>query len=141
MTGAAVRYAGNRLAVRGLDGTFGRSRIEGGAMELALGPEPAVRAASANAVLVLDEFYPWLASLDRLQRPASAIPHATGTVAMRLIRLAGALNVHAALDYDAVIRPFSAGAQPLRTPCTLRAAANGAERDSAYGRSLTARRK
>ena len=45
-----------------------------GALELALAPEPAVRAASADAVVVLDEFYPWLTSLEGLRRPASEIP-------------------------------------------------------------------
>ena len=101
----AVRYAHDRVTVRGLDGTFGRSQLQGGAMELVLGAEPAVRAASANAVVVLDQLYPWLASLEGLRRPASAIPSETGTVAVRLVRLSGPLNEPAALDYEAVIRP------------------------------------
>ena len=105
----AVRYAHDRVTVRGLNGSFGRSTVRDGAMELALGREPAVRAASADAVVALDEFYPWLASLEGLRRPASEIPSATGTVAVRLVRLSGPFNAPAALDYEAVVRP-----QPVR---------------------------
>jgi hypothetical protein len=105
----AVRYAHDRVTVRGLNGSFGRSTVRDGAMELALGTEPAVRAASADAVVALDEFYPWLTSLEGLRRPASGIPSATGTVAVRLVRLSGPLDAPAALDYEAVIHP-----QPVR---------------------------
>ena len=105
----AVRYAHDRVAVRGLNGSFGRSTVQDGAMELALGTEPAVRAASAEAVVALDEFYPWLTSLQGLRRPADHIPTATGTVAVRLVRLSGPLDAPAALDYEAVVRP-----QPVR---------------------------
>ena len=105
VTGGAVHYAGDRVAVRGLDGTLGRSQIRGGALELTLGAAPIVHAASWDAVVVLDEVYPWLASLEGLRRPGSAIPTATGTVAVRLVRLSGPLNQPAALDYEAVLRP------------------------------------
>ena len=123
VTGGAVRYAGDRLDVRRLDASLGRSRIQGGALELALGREPAVRAASADAVVVLDEIYPWLASLEGLRRPTSGILNATGTVAVQLARLSGPVNHPAALDYEAVLRPqparFSGGTLPA--PVTLSA--------------------
>ena len=105
VTGGAVRYAGDRLDVRGLDGRVGRSQVQAGAMELVLGSVPTVRAASADAVVVLDEIYPWLASLEGLRRPTSAIPSETGTVAVQLVRLSGPLNELAMLDYEAVLRP------------------------------------
>ena len=105
VTDGAVRYAGDRLDVRGLDGTLGRSQVRAGAMELTLGAVPTVRAASADAVVVLDEIYPWLASIEGLRRPTSAIPSESGTVAVRLVRLSGPLNQPAALDYEAVLRP------------------------------------
>ncbi len=105
VTGGAVRYAGDRLDVRGLDGRVGRSQVRAGAMELVLGSVPTVRAASADAVVVLDEIYPWLASIEGLRRPTSAIPSESGTVAVRLVRLSGPLNQPAALDYEAVLRP------------------------------------
>ena len=47
----ALRYADDRVTVRGLSGSFGRSTIQAGAMELALGAGAAVRAASAEAVV------------------------------------------------------------------------------------------
>jgi len=119
--GSQVRYAHNHLAVRGLNGSVGRSSIQAGALELALGPEPAVRAASADAVVVLDELYPWLTSLEGLRRPASEIPSATGTVAVQLVRLSGPVNAPAALEYEAVIRPQPArlAGPVLPAPVTL----------------------
>ena len=101
----ALRYAPDRIVVRGLDGALGRSQLQGGAMELELGSEPVVRAASADAVHRLDEVYPWLASIEGLRRPMSGIPSATGTADVRLARLSGPLTTPAALDYEAVIRP------------------------------------
>jgi hypothetical protein len=62
----------------------GARSIQAGTLELALGPELAVRAARADAVVVLDEFYPWLTSLEGLRAPAGEIPTATGTVAVHL---------------------------------------------------------
>ena len=105
IAGAQVGYAPDRLTVGGLHGAFGRSSIQGGALELALGPEPAVRAARGDAVVVLDELYPWLTSLDGLERPASEIPTATGTVAVHLARLSGPVNTPEVLEYEAVLRP------------------------------------
>ena len=105
VTRGAVRYAHDRVTVRGLAGSLGRSSIQGGALDLALGAEPVIRSASADAVLLLDEFYPWLASFEGLRRPASQIPSATGTLAVRLARLSGPLSTPADLDYEVVSRP------------------------------------
>ena len=121
VTRGAVHYADDRVAVRGLAGTLGRSSIQGGALELALGAEPVVRSASADAVILLDEFYPWLASLEGLRRPAEALPSGTGTGAVRLVRLSGPLRAPAALDYEAVIRPQQVrlAGPALPAPATL----------------------
>jgi AsmA-like C-terminal region len=101
----ALRYAHDRIVARGLDGTLGRSQLQGGAMELALGAAPTVRAASADAVLVLDELAPWLQSIAALRIEAMAGTSATGTAAVRLARLSGHLNAPAELDFDVVVRP------------------------------------
>ena len=55
-----LRYeSGGALTLRGLAGTIGASRVERIDAVLALGPDPVVRSATANAVLALDELYPW----------------------------------------------------------------------------------
>ena len=105
ISGGHVRYAHDYLVVRGLHGSVGRSSIQAGALDLALTPAPAVRGASAEAVVVLDEVYPWLASFEEVRRPASEIPSATGSLAVHLLRLSGPVNAPAALEYEAVIRP------------------------------------
>ena len=105
VTRGAVRYADDRVVLRGVAGSLGRSSIRDGALELALGAEPVVRAASADATILVDEFYPWLASFEGLRRPASGIPSATGTVAVRLLRLSGPLNTPADLEYEVLTRP------------------------------------
>ena len=101
----ALRYAHDRIVVRGLDGALGRSQLQGGAMELDLGSQPAVRAASADAVLVFDELCA-LAGVDRraADRNEARIPSVTGTAAVRLARLSGPLNAPAELDYDVALR-------------------------------------
>jgi len=100
----ALRYEHDRVAVSGLTGHVGRSSIQAGTLDLALSAT-VVRAASGEAVVDLDEFYPWLKTIQALQRPTSAIPSATGTVAVRLVRLAGPLDGTGVLDYEAVLRP------------------------------------
>jgi hypothetical protein len=121
VSAGALRYAHDRLTVHGLNGSFGRSTLQAGAMELSLGTEPAVREASAEATVVLDEFYPWLTSLHGLRRPADHIPSATGTVTVRLERLSGPLDAPGALDYEAVIRPqlVQLAGPALPAPATL----------------------
>jgi hypothetical protein len=102
---AAVRYAHDRVLVRGLDGTLGRSTVQRGELDLALDPRPAVRSASADAVIVLDEIAPWMQSLEALRIEAVARTSATGTAGVRLARLAGPLDAPAELDYDATVQP------------------------------------
>ena len=58
-----LRYAGDAVSVRGLAGSAGGSRLSKGAIDIVLGREPAIRAASGDATLVLDEIYPLVASL------------------------------------------------------------------------------
>jgi AsmA-like C-terminal region len=101
----ALRYAHDRVVVRGLDGTVGHSQLRGGTMELALGAAPTVRAASADAVLVFEDLAPWLQSIAALRIWAMARTSVTGSAAVRLARLSGPLNAPAELDYDVTVRP------------------------------------
>ena len=92
-------------------------------MELVLGSVPTVRAASADAVVVLDEIYPWLASLEGLRRPTSGIPRRLAPWRCGSRNCSGPLNQPAALDYDAVLRPQQArfSGRTLPAPVTLAA--------------------
>jgi hypothetical protein len=101
----AVRYADERVVVRGLDGALGRSTVRGGALDLALGARPAVRSASADAVLIAEELVPWLQSIEALRIAPLERTSVTGTAALRLARLAGPLDAPAELDYDVAVGP------------------------------------
>ncbi len=117
-----VSYAGDRLRVRGLEGSVGSSRVQGGGeAELVFGAEPEVRSARAAFSLVLDELYPWLASLERLQPALKELKSVTGTAAVQLVRLSGPLADPAALDFEAVVRPqqLRASLTELPAPVTL----------------------
>jgi len=119
---ASISYAGDRLRVRGLAGSVGSSRVQGGGeAELVFGAEPGVRSARAAFSLVLDELYPWLASLERLQPALRELRSVTGTAAVQLVRLSGPLANPAALDFEAVVQPqqLRASLTELPAPLTL----------------------
>ena len=105
VTQGAVRYTHDRVVVRDLAGTIGGSRLQGGAAEIALGEKAVVRAASGDAVLALDEIYPWLASRDGLRTALAGVKSVTGSAAVRLVRVSGPLADPAALDFEATVRP------------------------------------
>jgi hypothetical protein len=114
-----LSFAGDRLRVRGLAASVGHSRVQGGQAELAVGAEPAARAASARLVLVLDELYPWLASLERLQPALQELQSLTGTAVVRLVRLSGPFADPAALDFEAVVQPQRLRASVTALPGSL----------------------
>ena len=116
-----LSYAGDRLRVRGLAGSAGRSRVQGGEAELALGGALVVRAASGDFALALDELYPWLASLGGLRSALEDVKSVTGTAAVRLAQLSGTLGAPGGLDYAAVVRPqeMRVSVTELPAPLTL----------------------
>ena len=116
-----LRYSGEQLAIRALSGSFGRSRLQQGAAEVALGARPAVRSASATAVLALDELYPWLASLDGLRPALEGVTGVSGTAAVRVTRLSGSLAGISSLDFEAAVQPqqLQATVAALATPLVL----------------------
>ncbi|HLB15826.1 MAG TPA: AsmA-like C-terminal region-containing protein [Burkholderiales bacterium] len=117
-----VSYAGDRLRVRRLAGSVGGSHLQaGGEAELVFGAEPAVRSARAAFSLVLDELYPWLASLERLQPALKDLKSVTGTATVQLMRLSGPFADPAALDFEAVVQPqqLRASLTELPAPLTL----------------------
>ena len=70
-----------------------------------LGQEPAIRAASGDATLVLDEIYPLIASFEPLHPMLGEIKSLTGTAAVHFTRLSGLLSRPEALDFDAAVAP------------------------------------
>ncbi|MGH8699121.1 MAG: hypothetical protein ACREVS_21730, partial [Burkholderiales bacterium] len=115
-----VSYAGDRLRVRGLAGSVGGSRLQGGGeAEVVFGAEPGVRWARAAFLLVLDELYPWLASLERLQPALKELKSLTGTAAVRLVRLSGPFADPAAFDFEAVVQPRELRASVTELPAPL----------------------
>ena len=105
VTSGAVSYSGDQLLVRSLTGSAGGSQLRGGTLDLALGATPAIRSASADALLVTDELYPWLASQQGMRASLADLKSITGTATARLTRLSGPLASPASLEYDAVIAP------------------------------------
>ncbi len=100
-----LRYAGDIVNVSGLAASAGGSRLTQGAIDIVLGREPAIRAASGDATLVLDEIYPLIASLAPLRPMLGEIKSLTGTAAVRLTRLSGLFSRPQALDFDAAVSP------------------------------------
>ena len=116
-------HAPDALRVWGLPATVGRSRLTGAAADLARDAQGTVGAASGEAVLELDELYPWF----RLARsPATGLEGRErrdrhGAAALRLERASGPLARPAALDFEATVRPHEVRAvlPALPAPLTL----------------------
>ena len=87
-----LRYTGEAVSVSGLAGSVGGSRLSKGAVDIVLGREPAIRAASGDATLVLDEIYPLIASFEPLHPLLGEIKSLTGTAAVHFTRLSGLLS-------------------------------------------------
>ena len=96
---------GDRLTLRGLDGSFGRSTVRDAAGEVRLGVNPEIRAGKGDVVLVLDVLYPWLATLDALRPALGGVHSVTGTAAVRLARLTGRLDAPGSLDFEVAVQP------------------------------------
>jgi hypothetical protein len=101
----ALRYSGDGVRVRGLAGSAGRSTVREGDIEIAFGKEYAIRAASGESLLSLDEMVPWLRSFDALRPTLAELKSVTGTARVRLARLRGPLTNPAALEVEAAIEP------------------------------------
>jgi hypothetical protein len=115
-----LSYAGDLLRLRGLSGSVGASRVEGGGeAELAFGAEPGVRSARGTFSLVLDELYPWLASLERVQPALRELKSVTGTARVQLTRLSGPFADPAALDFEAVVQPQQLRASLTELPAPM----------------------
>jgi hypothetical protein len=105
VTQGEVSYAGDRLRLRRVAAIIGSSRVQGdGEAELEFDAAAAVRAGRGTFSLVLDELYPWLASLERLQPALRDLKSLTGTAAVQLLRVSGPLADPAALDFEAVVQ-------------------------------------
>ena len=100
-----IEYADGLLAVRGVAGSAGRSRLQDGSADIALGAAPVVRAARGSLVLAFDELYPWLASLDALRKPLGGLTGITGSAEVELVRLSGSVAQPGAFDYEAAVKP------------------------------------
>jgi len=115
----AVDYTSDRLMVRGLAGSAGRSRLQGITAEIMFGGAPAVRAASGSFSLAFDELYPWLASLDLLREPLKGLSALAGDAEVDLKRLSGILAKPDALDFEAAVRPKNLRISGKALPGTL----------------------
>lgn len=123
VTRGTFRLSGDRLTLRGLDGRVGRSIVRDGAAEVELGPRLEIRAGTADAVVVLDELYPWLATLDAVRPALGGVKSVTGTATVRLARVSGRIDAPASLDFEATVRPHQVNiaATDLPGPVTLTA--------------------
>ncbi len=104
--GGGLRYeTGGRFALRGLAGAVGASRIERIDAALALTPEPVVLSAAGAAMLDLDELYPWAAASLIARSLRDGVSALTGTIGVKLARLAGPLRAPERLDFVAALVP------------------------------------
>ena len=118
-----LHYTGDAVSVKGLAGSVGGSRLSKVAIDIVLGREPAIRAASGDATLLLDEIYPLIASLEPLRPLLGEIKSVTGTAAVHLTRLSGLFSRPKALEFDAAVTPGQVKLMSTALPGALTLAA------------------
>ena len=130
-TGGLHYESGGALALRGVAGAIGGSRVERLDAELGLAPELVVRSAAGTAVLALDELYPWFAQLAVARPLRDEVSALHGTVGVTLAQLAGPLYAPGRLDVAAVLVPQQVRVDSPHLPGTLGIAAGTIRLDGA----------
>ena len=100
-----LHLSANGIRLQGLSGSLGRTQFRDMNLELALESKTAIKSASGDAHLALDELFPWLRSLDALPPELKVLESVTGSARVRLARLSGPVARPAALEFEATVEP------------------------------------
>jgi len=99
-----LQLSESSLRARGLAGSAGQSLIRDFSIDLALGSRLAIRSASGEATLALEEIFPWLRSRDALPAALDDLRKISGSVRVRLAKLSGAPG-RRELQFQARVEP------------------------------------
>jgi AsmA-like protein len=105
------------VRVTDLKGSLGESGFEHVTARIDLGKTPRVSAASGNAILRLEQWFPWL----QAKAPLEDIASLSGSVEVALSRLALRFDRPAEIDFDAVATPRKVSAALKMLPAAVTA--------------------
>ena len=114
---ARVSVAPDHVRVAGLRGTLGDSTFENAAGRIDFGKSARVSAASGNATLNLEQWFPWL----QTKVPLDDVASLSGSVDVALSRLALRFNRPAEVDFEAVATPRKVSAALKMLPAAVTA--------------------
>jgi hypothetical protein len=89
--GLKLSYAGDKVDVRSLSGTLGRSSFSQLRARLRLGKEPYLEILSGKSSVLLGEIYPWVSSLEGVNGALKELKSVKGTIAVSNLELKGPL--------------------------------------------------
>ncbi|HEX8043830.1 AsmA-like C-terminal domain-containing protein [Candidatus Deferrimicrobium sp.] len=99
--GGRLLFDENGIAVERLSGRMGRSAFSGVAARVHLGDSPAFERLSGNMSVALGEFYPWLASLNGMERVRENVRRLDGFMELVIGRLDGPIGRPVEWRYEA----------------------------------------
>ncbi len=112
---AQVTVTGERVRVTGLRGALGESRFSNAAFQIDLDQPARLSAASGQATLKIEQWFPWL----QTQVPLEEVAALTGSIDVALHRLALRFDRPEALDFDAAVTPRNVSATLKALPAPV----------------------
>ncbi len=90
--GGRISYDGDGLSVTDLRGNLGRSSISGLTGRLDLGENPSISVGGGTARIMMEELYPWIASLERIREAVKPVRSVRGAAEFTTLSLDGHLH-------------------------------------------------
>jgi hypothetical protein len=117
-------YDGGKVEAKDFNGAIGKSSFAGITGRIELLGTPTIGISSGQCVVILEEAYAWLASLETFRVPLQGLKSLQGSMALSFLRLQGPLTQPGKWDFriQAEIERLIAGASMLPGPLIVPAA-------------------
>ena len=117
-------YDGGKIDVKNLNGAIGKSSFSGITAQIDLAGTPNIGVSSGKSILLLEEIYSWLTSLEKFKVPLQGLKSLQGAMALSFMNLQGPLTQPGKWDFriQAEIERLIMEASMLPGPLVVRAA-------------------
>ena len=121
---AQAVYGGGKIDVKNLKGTIGKSSFSGITAQIDFAGTPHIGVSSGKSILLLEEIYGWLISLEKFKVPLQDLKSLQGAMALSFMNLQGPLTQPGKWDFriQAEIEKLAMEASMLPGPLVVRAA-------------------
>jgi len=117
-------YGGGKIDVKNLNGAIGKSSFSGITAQIDLAGTPNIGVSSGKSILLLEEIYAWLTSLEKFKVPLQDLKSLQGALALSFMNLQGPLTQPGKWDFRilAEVERLAMEASMLPGPLVVRAA-------------------